>query len=351
MATGDRTSLGRSGVYRSHRGSGRPRSRLALQRPRPVRLHRPRLSAGYRLAGKLRLRSHPHRFALRRRPALPNLPGSSARELAASLCCGTSNVAHIGQLSHERGPRRVPHAGDAGGDSSSCANTRSPWKRTSKWCAAAACLRPIPRWKPATTGFPGTSFTRCSGNTGPACCSRQALPTRTCSNMTDLAIHFSRYVNGVAMRHGEVSQHMFPQFPIHAITNGVHAATWASPQFQELFDREIPEWRRDNAYMRYAVGIPARGNPQGALSSEDGADQGSAEANRRADGRFGVDDRIRPPRGNLQTRGFAVQGHRAPEIHRQVGGPDSDLVRRKGASPRAGRKGSDPACDSGCRRD
>jgi starch phosphorylase len=76
-------------------------------------------------------------------------------------------------------------------------------------------------------------------------------------NMTDLAIHFSRYVNGVAMRHGEVSQHMFPQFPIHAITNGVHAATWASPQFQELFDREIPEWRRDNAYMRYAVGIPA----------------------------------------------------------------------------------------------
>ena len=75
-------------------------------------------------------------------------------------------------------------------------------------------------------------------------------------NMTDLAIHFSRYVNGVAMRHGEVSQNMFPHFPIHAITNGVHAATWASPPFQDLFDREIPEWRRDNAYMRYAVGIP-----------------------------------------------------------------------------------------------
>jgi starch phosphorylase len=75
-------------------------------------------------------------------------------------------------------------------------------------------------------------------------------------NMTDLAIHFSRYVNGVAMRHGEVSQHMFPHFPIHAITNGVHAGTWASPPFQDLFDREIPEWRRDNAYMRYAVGIP-----------------------------------------------------------------------------------------------
>lgn len=74
-------------------------------------------------------------------------------------------------------------------------------------------------------------------------------------NMTNLALHFSRYVNGVAMRHGEVSQDMFPHFSIHAITNGVHAATWASPPFQDLFDRHIPEWRRDNAYMRYAIGI------------------------------------------------------------------------------------------------
>jgi starch phosphorylase len=85
---------------------------------------------------------------------------------------------------------------------------------------------------------------------------QSGFATANLLNMTDLAIHFSRYVNGVAMRHGEVSQHMFPHFPIHAITNGVHAATWASPPFHDLFDREIPEWRRDNAYMRYAVGIP-----------------------------------------------------------------------------------------------
>jgi starch phosphorylase len=85
---------------------------------------------------------------------------------------------------------------------------------------------------------------------------QSGFAAETCMNMTDLAIHFSRYVNGVAMRHGEVSQGMFPHFPIHAITNGVHAATWASPPFHDLFDREIPEWRRDNAYMRYAVGIP-----------------------------------------------------------------------------------------------
>ena len=83
--------------------------------------------------------------------------------------------------------------------------------------------------------------------------------TRCCSmgklNMTYLALRCSGYVNGVAMRHGEVSQGMFPDYPVHAITNGVHAATWASPPFQRLFDRHIPEWRKDNLYLRYATGI------------------------------------------------------------------------------------------------
>jgi starch phosphorylase len=58
------------------------------------------------------------------------------------------------------------------------------------------------------------------------------------------------------MRHGEVSHDMYPNYPIHAITNGVHATTWTSPFLQELYDRHVPEWRRDNDYLRYAVGIP-----------------------------------------------------------------------------------------------
>ena len=33
---------------------------------------------------------------------------------------------------------------------------------------------------------------------------------------------------------------------IDAITNGVHAATWISHPFQELYDRNIPDWREDN---------------------------------------------------------------------------------------------------------
>ena len=75
-------------------------------------------------------------------------------------------------------------------------------------------------------------------------------------NLTHLALRLARFVNGVAMKHREVSQGMFPDYPINSITNGVHAATWASPAFQGLFDRRIPEWRTDNNYLRYAVGVP-----------------------------------------------------------------------------------------------
>lgn len=82
------------------------------------------------------------------------------------------------------------------------------------------------------------------------CCPEQTL------NMTYLALRFSHYINGVAMHHGEISHGMFPRYPVRAITNGVHAVTWAAPPFRELYDRHIPEWRRDNLYLRYAIGIP-----------------------------------------------------------------------------------------------
>lgn len=75
-------------------------------------------------------------------------------------------------------------------------------------------------------------------------------------NMTHLVLRLSRFVNGVAMKHREVSQGMFPSYPIDSITNGVHAGTWTAPAFQAVFDRRIPEWRTDNLYLRYAVGIP-----------------------------------------------------------------------------------------------
>jgi starch phosphorylase len=75
-------------------------------------------------------------------------------------------------------------------------------------------------------------------------------------NMTYLALNLSHYVNGVAKKHGEVTRLMFAQYTIDAITNGVHAATWTSEPFQRLFDRYIPDWRRDNFSLRYALSIP-----------------------------------------------------------------------------------------------
>ncbi|HEX9786866.1 MAG TPA: alpha-glucan family phosphorylase, partial [Candidatus Binatia bacterium] len=53
-----------------------------------------------------------------------------------------------------------------------------------------------------------------------------------------------------------VSRIMFPNHGIGAITNGVHAGTWTTAPFVALYDRYFPDWRRDNCYLRYAVGIP-----------------------------------------------------------------------------------------------
>ncbi len=94
------------------------------------------------------------------------------------------------------------------------------------------------------------------------CCMQGSL------NMTYLALRFSRYINGVAMRHGEISTGMFPGYPVNAITNGVHAATWTAPALAELYDRHIPEWRLDNFYLRYAIGIPLHEIQQAHLQAK-----------------------------------------------------------------------------------
>ena len=75
-------------------------------------------------------------------------------------------------------------------------------------------------------------------------------------NLTYLALNFSHYINGVAMRHGEVARVMFGGYTVDAITNGVHAATWTADEFHALFDRHIPSWRLDNFSLRYALSIP-----------------------------------------------------------------------------------------------
>ena len=64
-------------------------------------------------------------------------------------------------------------------------------------------------------------------------------------NMTRLALSLSDYVNGVAKRHAEVSQRMFPGYEMHAITNGVHPHTWTSEFFARLYDNYLPGWRHE----------------------------------------------------------------------------------------------------------
>ncbi len=75
-------------------------------------------------------------------------------------------------------------------------------------------------------------------------------------NMTLLAIEASKYVNGVAKKHAEVSEKMFPGYEINAITNGIHVNFWTSPSMAKLFDRYLTEWKKDPYTLRTVFNIP-----------------------------------------------------------------------------------------------
>jgi starch phosphorylase len=60
----------------------------------------------------------------------------------------------------------------------------------------------------------------------------------------------------VAKEHQRVSREMFPGYQIESITNGVHAWTWASDSFRELFTRFIPGWGHAPPSLRYAISLP-----------------------------------------------------------------------------------------------
>lgn len=100
-------------------------------------------------------------------------------------------------------------------------------------------------WPRVLTGY-GEDF----GERGRAFCLGGML------NMTYLALEHSHFINGVAKRHGETSRHMFAQYKIDSITNGVHVATWTAPSIRAMLDRHVTGWREDNASLRYALGIP-----------------------------------------------------------------------------------------------
>lgn len=75
-------------------------------------------------------------------------------------------------------------------------------------------------------------------------------------NMTRLALNLSQYVNGVAKRHAEVSQKMFPGYRVHAVTNGVHPYSWSAPAFAKLYDHYLPGWCHEPELLSRADRIP-----------------------------------------------------------------------------------------------
>ena len=73
-------------------------------------------------------------------------------------------------------------------------------------------------------------------------------------NMTLLGFNLSNYVNGVAKKHGEVSQSMFPGYRINTITNGVHSYTWTSAAIKKIFDTYLPGWANEpELFVRIGV--------------------------------------------------------------------------------------------------
>jgi starch phosphorylase len=75
-------------------------------------------------------------------------------------------------------------------------------------------------------------------------------------SMTLLGLYMSKYVNGVAKKHKDITKEMFPEYSFDSITNGIHPMTWISPSFKSLYDEYIPCWAQDPFSLRYALSIP-----------------------------------------------------------------------------------------------
>ena len=75
-------------------------------------------------------------------------------------------------------------------------------------------------------------------------------------NLTCLALNLADYVNGVARKHAQTTEHMFPGYRIHAVTNGVHVGTWTHPAFAALFSGHIPRWQHEPELLVRAMQLP-----------------------------------------------------------------------------------------------
>ena len=72
-------------------------------------------------------------------------------------------------------------------------------------------------------------------------------------NMTFLGMNVSRYQNGVAKKHGEISQKMFPNNNIDYITNGIHLPFWISKPIRKMLERKWPNWKSNPHLLQSAI--------------------------------------------------------------------------------------------------
>ncbi len=75
-------------------------------------------------------------------------------------------------------------------------------------------------------------------------------------NMTLLALSFSSVHNAVSRKHAEVTRGMFPDFTIDYITNGIHCPSWVSKHLAELYDKYVPNWRKNSSLLKQIFKVP-----------------------------------------------------------------------------------------------
>ena len=75
-------------------------------------------------------------------------------------------------------------------------------------------------------------------------------------NTTKLALSLSNCHNAVSRKHMDVSREMFPYHTIDYITNGIYSSRWTSKYMSELFDKYIPDWRKDFERLSDVFKIP-----------------------------------------------------------------------------------------------
>ena len=160
-------------------------------------------------------------------------------------------------------------------------------------------------------------------------------------NMTRLALNLSGYVNGVAKRHAEISQKLFPGYRVHAITNGVHVETWTCESFAQLYQDHFPNWRHEPEVLVRADGLDdaavweAHQRAKLDLLSRVSSETGNGSVAGRPD------PWLRPAHDRVQAAGPAVQ-QPGPVAWAGAGPSVPDRHRRQGAPARRGRQAHHP---------